>query len=42
VPNGGRIYFLDRSQPPLLSEMVLAYFQATGDGKFVQEAFPVL
>lgn len=25
VPNGGRIYYLDRSQPPLLSEMVLAY-----------------
>lgn len=26
VPNGGRIYYLDRSQPPLLSEMVLTYF----------------
>ena len=22
VPNGGRIYYLDRSQPPMLSEMV--------------------
>lgn len=26
VPNGGRIYYLDRSQPPLLSDMVLTYF----------------
>lgn len=26
VPNGGRIYYLDRSQPPLLSEMVLTYY----------------
>ncbi len=25
VPNGGRIYYLDRSQPPVLSEMVLEY-----------------
>jgi alpha,alpha-trehalase len=26
VPNGERIYYLDRSQPPLLSEMVLSYY----------------
>jgi alpha,alpha-trehalase len=26
VPNGGRIYYLDRSQPPLLSEMVRSYY----------------
>jgi alpha,alpha-trehalase len=25
VPNGGRIYYLDRSQPPLLSDMVVSY-----------------
>ena len=25
VPNGGRIYYLDRSQPPVLSEMVMDY-----------------
>jgi len=24
VPNGGRIYYLNRSQPPLLSDMVVA------------------
>jgi alpha,alpha-trehalase len=27
VPNGGRIYYLDRSQPPLLSEMVRSYYR---------------
>lgn len=26
VPNGGRIYYLDRSQPPLLSEMIRSYY----------------
>jgi alpha,alpha-trehalase len=25
VPNGGRIYYLDRSQPPLLSDMIVSY-----------------
>jgi hypothetical protein len=24
IPNGGRIYYLNRSQPPVLSEMVIA------------------
>lgn len=24
VPNGGRLYYLNRSQPPLLADMVLA------------------
>ena len=28
VPNGGRIYYLNRSQPPVLSEMVLALLEA--------------
>lgn len=27
VPNGGRIYYLDRSQPPLLSAMVMSYLE---------------
>lgn len=27
VPNGGRIYYIDRSQPPVLSEMILNYFE---------------
>ena len=28
VPNGGRVYYLTRSQPPLLSEMVRSLFEA--------------
>ncbi|KAK9885432.1 hypothetical protein WA026_010929 [Henosepilachna vigintioctopunctata] len=31
VPNGGRVYYLNRSQPPLLSLMVLEYLEATND-----------
>ena len=27
VPNGGRVYYLDRSQPPVLSEMILEYIK---------------
>ncbi|CAK1595798.1 unnamed protein product [Parnassius mnemosyne] len=31
VPNGNRIYYLGRSQPPLLAAMVASYFSVTGD-----------
>lgn len=45
VPNGGRIYYLNRSQPPLLSEMVLALVEhdpAGVDAAFVQRAVGLL
>eukprot|EP01031_Cornospumella_fuschlensis_P032712 gene32712-39547_t len=51
VPNGGRIYYLDRSQPPLLSAMVVTYYQyclahektCSGDlGEFVHSSFALL
>ncbi|KAK6057211.1 alpha,alpha-trehalase [Cooperia oncophora] len=35
VPNGGRVYYLTRSQPPLLIPMVYDYFLGTGDLDFV-------
>ncbi|KIH67084.1 hypothetical protein ANCDUO_02583, partial [Ancylostoma duodenale] len=35
VPNGGRVYYLTRSQPPLLIPMVYDYFLGTGDLEFV-------
>uniref|UniRef100_A0AC34PUN2 Trehalase n=2 Tax=Panagrolaimus sp. JU765 TaxID=591449 RepID=A0AC34PUN2_9BILA len=38
VPNGNRIYYLNRSQPPLLTWCVDAYYQATGDTEFLQRA----
>ncbi|CAH2038007.1 unnamed protein product, partial [Iphiclides podalirius] len=31
IPNGNRIYYLGRSQPPLLAAMVASYFAETGD-----------
>lgn len=34
IPNGGRIYYLNRSQPPLLSEMVLAWVHHVRDDIF--------
>ncbi|TKR96298.1 hypothetical protein L596_010340 [Steinernema carpocapsae] len=42
VPNGGRVYYLIRSQPPLLTPMVYEYYLATGDLEFVQEVLPLL
>ncbi|KAI6174947.1 Trehalase [Aphelenchoides bicaudatus] len=42
VPNGGRVYYLIRSQPPLLIAMVYEYFLSTGDLNFVMEVLPLL
>lgn len=42
VPNGGRVYYLRRTQPPLFSGMVMEYFNATKDVEFVQEMLPLL
>ncbi|KAK6025344.1 alpha,alpha-trehalase, partial [Ostertagia ostertagi] len=42
VPNGGRVYYLTRSQPPLLIPMVYDYFLGTGDLDFVLEVLPTL
>ncbi|KAI9495598.1 Six-hairpin glycosidase-like protein [Zychaea mexicana] len=42
MPNGARIYYLNRSQPPLLTEMIKIYYEKTGDKAFLQKALPVL
>ncbi|KAH7724867.1 alpha,alpha-trehalase [Aphelenchoides avenae] len=42
IPNGGRVYYLSRSQPPLLTPMVYEYFLSTGDLEFVMEVLPLL
>lgn len=39
VPNGARSYYTNRSQPPLLSSMVLEIYRATGDVEFVRTVF---
>lgn len=42
IANGARIYYLNRSQPPLLSEMVKVYIKKTGDIEFLDTALPIL
>ncbi|KAI6204877.1 hypothetical protein M3Y94_00728100 [Aphelenchoides besseyi] len=42
IPNGGRIYYLARSQPPLLTGMFYEYYEATGDFEFVRQNLHVL
>ncbi|CAB3398279.1 unnamed protein product [Caenorhabditis bovis] len=42
VPNGGRVYYLRRSQPPLLTPMVYELYEATNDKNFVMEMLPTL
>lgn len=42
VPNGGRVYYLTRSQPPLLADMVAAVHAATGDDRFLRDSLPIL
>ncbi|KAI1718057.1 trehalase domain-containing protein [Ditylenchus destructor] len=42
VPNGGRVYHLRRSQPPLLIPMLYDYFEATQDLDFVHQIIPYL
>jgi alpha,alpha-trehalase len=38
VPNGNRVYYSNRSQPPLLVQMVKDYFLASGDIKVLSYA----
>lgn len=42
VPNGGRIYYLGRSQPPMLIPMVKEYLDATNDVQFLRETIVTL
>eukprot|EP00933_Yihiella_yeosuensis_P033058 TRINITY_DN26769_c0_g1_i1.p1 TRINITY_DN26769_c0_g1~~TRINITY_DN26769_c0_g1_i1.p1 ORF type:complete len:600 (+),score=128.22 TRINITY_DN26769_c0_g1_i1:87-1886(+) len=42
VPNGTRVYYLDRSQPPLLTDMALAVYSASGNKTWLKEVLPVL
>lgn len=42
VPNGGRIYYEMRSQPPFLPLMVESYYKATQNQVFIREALSTL
>ncbi|KAI5988333.1 glycoside hydrolase family 37 protein [Pisolithus albus] len=41
IPNGGRTYYLDRSQPPLFVNMVYDYVAVTNDTSVLQRALPL-
>ncbi|KIP05208.1 glycoside hydrolase family 37 protein [Phlebiopsis gigantea 11061_1 CR5-6] len=41
IPNGGRIYYLDRSQPPLFIRMLSDYVTATNDTGILDRALPL-
>ncbi|KAL8173489.1 UNVERIFIED_CONTAM: hypothetical protein K2H54_002624 [Gekko kuhli] len=42
VPNGGRVYYERRSQPPFLALMMEAYLERTRDLAFLNESLPLL
>jgi len=42
IPNGGRIYYMNRSQPPLLSLMVYRYYEQTHDLEFLKHSVQYL
>lgn len=42
VPNGSRIYYQNRSQPPLLTLMVKSYVNHTNDTDILERALPLL
>jgi len=41
IPNGGRIYYLNRSQPPLFIHMLARYVEASGDKSILTRALPL-
>ncbi|XP_038212022.1 uncharacterized protein LOC119832422 [Zerene cesonia] len=42
IPNGSRIYYLGRSQPPMLAAMMASYFAATGDLAWLEKHLPTV
>ncbi|CAH1979394.1 unnamed protein product [Acanthoscelides obtectus] len=42
IPNGGRVYYLARSQPPLLLPMVKLYYDTTKDLDFVRRNIHIM
>lgn len=41
MPNGGRLYYLNRSQPPMLILMALSHYKATNDFEYVRSIISV-
>ncbi|WRT68588.1 uncharacterized protein IL334_005566 [Kwoniella shivajii] len=41
IPNGGRKYYLNRSQPPMFIQMLDAYVKVTGNTTILERALPL-
>ncbi|WWD19226.1 hypothetical protein CI109_103684 [Kwoniella shandongensis] len=41
LPNGGRKYYLNRSQPPVFIQMLDAYVKVTGNATILERALPI-
>ncbi|KAK6644318.1 hypothetical protein RUM43_000585 [Polyplax serrata] len=42
IPNGGRVYYLMRSHPPLLIPMVNSYLEVKNDVEFLKKNLPIM
>lgn len=42
IPNGGRVYYLMRSQPPTFIPMVQSYLEKRDDVEFLKQSLPIL
>jgi alpha,alpha-trehalase len=42
IPNGGRVYYLGRSQPPMLIGMLYEYYDKTHDIEFLAKNIDVM
>ncbi|KAJ3639867.1 hypothetical protein Zmor_003199 [Zophobas morio] len=42
IPNGGRIYYQQRSQPPLMIPMIKSYYEFTNDKEFIKTNLPIM
>jgi len=42
IPNGGRTYYLNRSQPPVFTQMLWLYIESTGDRSLLSRALPLI
>lgn len=42
IPNGGRIYYMERSQPPLMIPMIKEYVHLTKDMKFIADNIHIM
>uniref|UniRef100_A0A914Y909 Trehalase n=1 Tax=Panagrolaimus superbus TaxID=310955 RepID=A0A914Y909_9BILA len=42
IPNAGRVYFLERSHPPLFISMIYEYYKATKNETFIKDLLPLM